>query len=180
MVEPLKFEGDMRSNWKAFKILYELHSHAKNLQSKISEAARIEIFLKEIGDEASSIYIISDEIKPFKKLTEAESFFEDYCKSANTLENRVTFYNCNQESTESFTAYIKKLKRIAGRCAFKSQKNDMIQDRLLLGLNNEDLKALCFKVRAKNLNHAIKICRNYYKKQPQPTTTTNQQINGRS
>lgn len=85
----------------------------------------------------------ADDVMQSFKLSEDHSIvkkFEDYfLKQRNTIYQRAKFNSRNQEDGESVDTYITALYSLAEKCNFGSLYNDMIRDRIVVGIKDVKL-----------------------------------------
>ena len=72
---------------------------------------------------------------------------------------RAMFNSCNQESNEKFEDYLRKLKLLIQTCDFGAVEDDLLRDRLVLGVNNKKLKKKLIAKADLKLTDTIDMCR---------------------
>ena len=70
----------------------------------------------------------------------------------NVVYERYVFNSCVQIVEESVDVYVNQLRKIASSCEFGALTNELIRDRLIIGVKDRDLKGLL-------LQKAIEICK---------------------
>ena len=93
----------------------------------------------EVTDEQIKIDIAAN--SPSRRLIATIAAWEKvYCGVENILVNREKFYSCNQESLD-IDRYIEKVSELADECEFPAvAKDQLIRDRLVLGLSSSALR----------------------------------------
>ena len=91
---------------------------------------------------------------------EVVKLFEEYCYPLkNETFERYKFWSRNQLENESIDNYITSLKNLANMCAFESQKDKMLRDKLVFGVNDSAVKERLLREASLDLKKAIEICR---------------------
>ena len=70
----------------------------------------------------------------------------------NVVYERYVFNSCVQSVEESVDVYVNRLRKLASSCEFGALTNELIRDRLVIGVKDRDLKGL-------SLQKAIEICK---------------------
>ena len=70
----------------------------------------------------------------------------------NVVYERYVFNSCVQIAEESVDVYVNRLRKLASSCEFGALTNELIRDRLVIGVKDRDLKGL-------SLQKAIEICK---------------------
>lgn len=60
----------------------------------------------------------------------------------NVVYERYVFNSCVQIVEESVDVYVNRLRKIASSCEFGALTNELIRDRLIIGVKDRDLKGL--------------------------------------
>ena len=60
----------------------------------------------------------------------------------NVVYERYVFNSCVQIVEESVDVYVNRLRKIASSCEFGALTNELIRDRLIIGVRDRDLKGL--------------------------------------
>ena len=65
---------------------------------------------------------------------------EHYTPTPSTIVQRFKFYSCNRQTGESITSYVARLRALTEHCEFSDTLDTMLRDRLVCGINNEQLQ----------------------------------------
>lgn len=137
--EPLSLTGNIRDNWNRFKSEFEDLLVANEWDQKAGKikAAKLRNFIgpegrqriKALGLDKSEDY---DEM--LKKLNEwAEP-------QKNIAVERLKFNSRQQTESESFDDYISDLKRLIATCEYDVLRDDMLRDKIMMGVADRSLK----------------------------------------
>lgn len=158
-VEDLSFEGNVAENWRIFKKSYDIFEIALNVHEK-KDDTRIAVFLNAAGKDALELFdtlpINEDNKKKFDQVIKA---FEDFCMpKKNMVYERFVFYSRNQKEGETFDTFLIDIKKLSKTCGFDNCKDDMVRDRIVLGITDKNLQEKMLK-KDISLEEAIKLCR---------------------
>ncbi|XP_037046531.1 uncharacterized protein LOC119081601 [Bradysia coprophila] len=158
-VDDLSFDGNLAQNWRSFKRQYDVFEKAIEADKKKDEP-RIAVFLNAAGQEAVEIFdtleLTEEHRKSFKHVVEA---YENLCiPKKNEVYERFIFYSRNQKEGEKFDSFLVNLKKLAKTCEFGETKNDMIRDRIVMGITDKGLQEKMLKKKV-TLDEAIDQCR---------------------
>jgi len=156
---PLEFSGNIAENYKRFKQRVNIYLMANGLNKK-SDEVKVAIFLNLIGEEGIDIYNnfgLSEEEK--NKYDEVIRKFDEYLlPKKNIIYERFIFYKRTQEPNEPVDNFVKELKKLAKNCEFGDEQ-DMIRDRLVLGIADLAVQEKLLSITDLKLDKAIEICR---------------------
>ncbi|KAK9675309.1 hypothetical protein QE152_g40456 [Popillia japonica] len=113
------------------------------------------------GEEAVDLFntfnLTADEKKDIDKIINA---FENYIQPRkNIIYDRYVFYNRNQKENETFDVFLKDIKRLADMCEFGTEKENMIRDRVVIGIKNREEQERLLRMPNLNLAKAVDVCR---------------------
>ena len=137
---PAAFQFSKPEEWKKWKSRFEQFRLASGL-SEASEERQVSSLLYCMGEDASDVLDTTD-ISPEnrKKYSEVLSKFDEYFKvRKNLVYERANFNRANQLCDESAEQFITRLHQMADSCEFGELKNEMIRDRLVIGIRDEQL-----------------------------------------
>lgn len=151
---------NLQENWRKFKQNFEIFQ-AANVASKKDEATQIAQFLNLAGQEAIDLYSNMDITKDDKKSLEAiMTKFEHYCNPRkNVVYERYLFYMRQQKDGEPFDQFLNDIKTLVKSCEFGTEADNMIRDRIVLGIEDTDLQAKLLKLDGLDLSKTIETCR---------------------
>ena len=78
--------------------------------------------------------------------------------STNIIVERHKFNTRNQRHGETTEAYITDLKKLGNQCEYDNLKNDLIRDRIVCGIKNENTRRQMLKQADLTLERAIQLC----------------------
>lgn len=143
----LLLKGNLSENWRRFEQNFEIYLKASAFDTE-DDARKIAILLNTAGEEAIEIYnnfvwtVVADKLK-FDKVQEQ---FKKYCNPRKNIRyNRYLFYKRSQDEGELFDHYLADLQKLVKNCEFKDD-DDMLIDRIILGINDLELQARLIKV----------------------------------
>ncbi|XP_019747606.1 uncharacterized protein LOC109528957 [Hippocampus comes] len=85
---------------------------------------------------------------------------ETYFKPArNIIFERFVFGTCKQDEGEPIDSFITKLREKAASCEYGQLKEELIRDRLVLGVSDENVRRRLLRQKDLTLASAIEICR---------------------
>ncbi|XP_067284600.1 uncharacterized protein [Pseudorasbora parva] len=148
----LSFKGNTGENWRTWIQKFELYLVASGTSAK-SGKIKCATFLHIAGDEA---------IKGFNTMDfeELKGKFKRYCEPRKNLTYlRHMFFTRAQGPTELIDAYVTELKNKAKDCDFAQLTESLIRDRIVCGVNNDQIRARLLREPDLDLNKAVDICR---------------------
>ena len=74
---------------------------------------------------------------------------------------RHKFNTRDQAADESLDEYVTNLRRLAASCEFGNVKDQLIRDRIVLGICDDNLRSRLLRESALILHQAIEFCRSY-------------------
>lgn len=158
---PMKLSGDWSANWDIFRAEFEDYSLAVDLVAA-SSAVQAATLRTLMGPECRHVY------KHNLQLTEAErgdvtnilDKLEEYFKPAkNVIYERYVFGCCKQEDGESTDNFLTRLREKAATCDYGALRDELIRDKVVLGITNEATRRRLLREKGLTLTTAIEICR---------------------
>lgn len=140
-VEELKLDGNLCENWRRFKRNYAIFSSAAGVDDK-DDKVKVNTFLNAVGPEAVEIFD-TFEMTNQERLVYATvvAKFEEFCKPRkNTVYERFVFYQRVQRDGEPFDTFLMDIKRLVRTCEFGATENEMLRDRIVLGVADKKLQ----------------------------------------
>ncbi|UYV65657.1 hypothetical protein LAZ67_3004985, partial [Cordylochernes scorpioides] len=174
----LALHGNVAENWRRFKQRLMLYLEATEKATK-PDKLKVAILLNFIGEEALEVFN-----KFHLKEDEAENFdlvinkFDDFCEpKKNVIFERFKFFSATQKDGESIDSFITELKGLSTSCEFESQKNSLIRDRIVYGIQDKALQERLLREPNLTLLKAIEMCKtNEISKQQIKIMQNNQNI----
>ena len=149
----------MLEKWRQWRQTIELYIELS--MAKKSEKDKCSAFPYIIGQKGRDVYnaMKLDEIQ-VNNIYVLFSKFEEYCKpKQNATVERYRFNTRTQDKAEPIDQYVTDLRLIAKNCSFGDLKDKLIRDRLVCGVNSDDIKQHLLRVRELTLDKALTICR---------------------
>ncbi|XP_068726382.1 uncharacterized protein [Montipora capricornis] len=157
---PMVTAGDSVNNWEFFKQQWTDYEVATGLEEQHPKV-RIATLRSVMGKECLQILLNL-------KLAEEERTDVDACLTAlecyfkpkrNIVYERYMFNTCMQNVEEPIGRYVNQLRKHAATCEFGTLTDELIRDRLVLGIRDESTKLRLLKEDKLDLNKALHICR---------------------
>ena len=155
----MTFTGNISESWKKWKQRWNLYSRASGVNGK-EEEIQSAILLHVIGEEGVEIYNTfefedadKDKIKPLIQR------FEEYCvPKTNVTFERYKFNMRSQNPDENCDQYVTELKNMAATCEYGTLKNDLVKDRIVIGVRDNDLRRRLLREPDLTLVRAVQLC----------------------
>lgn len=171
----LDMKGNLSVNWKKFERVWENYEVATGLQSKPKEL-RTATLLTCIGSEALEIYdgLTFDTDVDKKDIDKVLEKFKVFCiGQTNEIYERFMFNKRDQAKGETIDEYVAALRSLAKTCKYGALENELIRDRIVMGLVDNNTRKKLLQERKLDLKKCIDICRTYEK-----TTVQMKEIQG--
>lgn len=152
-------DENIANNWKKFKQSYEIYMTASGNNSKTPEvkAAILLNFLGEEGLDLFNTFNLNEEDE--KKPEIIIKAFDDYVNPRrNVIFERFIFHQRIQKENEDFAVFLRDIKTLVKTCEFKEQEDEMLRDKIVLGVNSRELQERLLRMADLKLNDAIKTC----------------------
>ncbi|KAJ8405582.1 hypothetical protein AAFF_G00315620 [Aldrovandia affinis] len=157
----MSFTGDWSVNWDIFRAEYEdyvLVTGTAEKDKKIQAATLRSV----MGSECRHVYrhnlnlSVAGTGDPAVILDELEKYFKP---AKNTIYERYVFGSCKQEEGESIDNFVTRLRERAATCEYGQLKDEMIRDKIVLGVANESIRRRLLREKGLTLITAIEMCR---------------------
>ena len=156
---PQSFNFAQPDEWPRWIRRFERFREASGLKSK-EQASQVNTLVYCMGDEADDILSslgLSDDKKSYETVkTKLEGHF---VKRKNVIYERAKFNQRKQEQGESVDSFITSLHCLAEHCGYEGLKNEMIRDRIVVGLRDANLSMKLQMVPDLNLEKAVTVAR---------------------
>ena len=150
--DPVSFEGNVAENWREFERHFTIYRKAALKKCDPDEVAYI--LLNLAGPEAierERTFTYKPEVKDGDTVvTPAESRedpdllitkFRELCNpQTNIIAERHKFNTRDQREGEITEAYITDLKKLGNQCEYGNLKIELIRDRIVCGIKNENIR----------------------------------------
>ena len=136
--EPFNFRNP--DDWPRWRNRFQQFRDASGLSTETA-SKQVSTFLYSLGEEAESVLastgITPDDRKDYSKVLEkVDGFFK---VRKNIIYERARFNRRNQQSGETAEQYIMALYDLAQHCDYGEMKDEMIRDRLVVGICDSSL-----------------------------------------
>ena len=119
-----------------------------------------------IGSDALDVYdaFVFETPDQGKDIDIVLEIFEQYCiGEKNETYERYRFNKCDQKEHETIDAYVTSLRTLAKTCNFGQLENDLIRDRVVMGIRDNTTRKKLLQVAKLSLSQCIDVCRSYEK-----------------
>ncbi|UYV62865.1 K02A2.6-like [Cordylochernes scorpioides] len=156
----LALHGNVAENWRRFKQRLMLYLEATEKATK-PDKLKVAILLNFIGEEALEVFntfhLKEDEAENFDLVINK---FDDFCEpKKNVIFERFQFFSATQKDGESIDSFITELKGLSTSCEFESQKDSLIRDRIVYGIQDKALQERLLREPNLTLLKAIEMCK---------------------
>ncbi|UYV81732.1 hypothetical protein LAZ67_20002148, partial [Cordylochernes scorpioides] len=156
----LALHGNVAENWRRFKQRLMLYLEATEKATK-PDKLKVAILLNFIGEEALEVFntfhLKEDEAENFDLVINK---FDDFCEpKKNVIFERFKFFSATQKDGESIDSFITELKGLSTSCEFESQKDSLIRDRIVYGIQDKALQERLLREPNLTILKAIEMCK---------------------
>ncbi|UYV66236.1 K02A2.6-like [Cordylochernes scorpioides] len=156
----LALHGNVAENWRRFKQRLMLYLEATEKATK-PDKLKVAILLNFIGEEALEVFntfhLKEDEAENFDLVINK---FDDFCEpKKNVIFERFKFFSATQKDGETIDSFITELKGLSTSCEFESQKDSLIRDRIVYGIQDKALQERLLREPNLTLLKAIEMCK---------------------
>lgn len=178
----MSFSGNVAMNWIKFKKRFTLYMEATEKDTK-PDKQKIATLLNLMGDEAVDIHdtFSYSEGEDENKFDIVLAKFDKYCQPRkNVIFDRFKFFSRSQEPNETVDKYVTELKKLANPCDFGDQLENLIRDRLVLGIADKNVQERLLRDADLKLDKALNHCRSSEQSKKQlleiAGTSTNKEV----
>ena len=152
-------QGDKAANWEFFRQQWEDYEVATGLDQRDSKI-RLATLRSVMGRECMQIFmnlkLTDEERKDVKTCVEAlETHFKP---KRNVVYERYVFNMCSQNAEETVDEFVNRIRKLASSCQFGTLTEELIRDKLVLGISDQSTKLRLLKEEDLTLNKAVNIC----------------------
>lgn len=154
-------DGNLAESWKKFISAYTFYKDALALDKK-AEKVQCSILLHVIGRDAQEVYkSLNFENAADKEKFDplVQKFAEVFLPKANLIYERFLFNTAVQKVGQSYDSYFTELRNHANNCDYGDLKEDLIRDRIVVGIINKKLQERLLQTDDLTLKKAIEKCR---------------------
>ena len=166
----LSLTGNLATNWKRFQRAWKNYEIAARLKdpsnSTLNKELRTATLLTCIGSDALDVYdaFVFETPEQGKDIDIVLEKFEQYCiGETNETYERYRFNKCDQKEHETIDAYVTSLRTLAKTCNFGQLENDLIRDRIVMGIRDNTTRKKLLQVAKLSLSQCIDVSRSYEK-----------------
>ena len=178
--QPMDCSGNVAQNWEYFEKAWDNYATAIEITKKseeIQSANLKSIMGKDCFQILQNLPITEAEAKVPKNVL--DTLREHFAPQKNTIYERYMFNTANQLPNEKFDAYLVRLRKLASTCDFGQLIDQMIRDRLVIGIRDSNVRARLLRESELTLNKAIELIRSSeraaeHAKEIDPNEDTNQ------
>jgi len=155
---PMVCKGNQSSNWEFFKQQWRDYEIATSLDKR-DEKIRLATFRSIMGRDCVQI-LQNLGLTGENTLKAAEDALEAYfIPKKNIVYERYEFNTCTQQAEENIDSYVSRLRKLSSTCKFGALTDDLIRDRLIIGLNSRSTQLRLLKEQDLSLTKALGMCR---------------------
>ena len=151
--------GDVAGNWEFFKQQWSDYEIATGLIHR-ENTIRLATLRSAMGRECLQIFLnlnLSEDDK--QNIARCLEALDQYFKpTRNVVYERYVFNTCMQDNDESAKSYVTRLRKLAASCEYGELTDDLIRDRLVIGLKNNGDKIRLLREKNLDLKKAIQMC----------------------
>lgn len=156
----MDMKGDQVSNWQFFKASWQNYIVATELDKK-DQSIQVATLLTVMGKECYEVYQnlpLTDEQRksPKQILSGLGAHFDP---KRNVVYERFMFNSCKQEPKENIDTFLNKMRKLATTCNYGPLLDEMLRDRLVIGVAENNIRARLLRESSLTLQKAIDICR---------------------
>ncbi len=137
---PEPFDCSKSEEWSRWSRRFERFRAASGLSEK-SGQSQVNTLVYHMGDAADDILesfgLSSEELKVYQ--TVVERFDNYFTEKKNTIYERAKFNSRTQEDGEPVEVFITALHKLAAKCEFRDLREELIRDRIVVGIRNRAL-----------------------------------------
>ncbi|KAI5721025.1 hypothetical protein M8J77_014985 [Diaphorina citri] len=154
----LKDEEDCVEEWNLFKMQLINYMKITGLDRE-SEDIKISFFLTLISRKCLKEYSLMKIEDPSQLKNIVAAFDERIIPKRNVIYERYKFGLAKQESDESVDKFVSNLKSLAKSCDYNTMEEELIRDKIVLGVESNDLRKKLLSEKDLTLQNAVDISR---------------------
>ena len=140
LIPPEGFDFAHPDSWTKWKKRFERYRSASGLSEK-DEAVQVSALIYAMGDSAEEIFdsfgLSETDARKYDQVT--ERFQEHFVKRHNPIYERARFNQRSQQPGESIDSFVTSFHSLAEHCEYGALREQMIRDRLVVGLLDPNL-----------------------------------------
>lgn len=140
---PMKVSGDRVTNWEFFRQQGEDYELGTGLEHR-PEPVHLATLRSVMGKDCLQIFL-NLKLTPEERASVSSSLaaLEKYFKpKTNVVHKRFLFNSVTQNPKEGIDAFVNRLRKMASSCKFGALTDEMIRDRIVIGIRDKATKLL--------------------------------------
>ena len=149
--------GDLAHNWEYFEDSWDNYVKATELKKR-GEPVVVATLLSTLGKQCYLVYKnlpLSDRTKSQDILKALRDYFKP---KTNIIYERYLFNSCVQEKNQTFDQFLNKLRELASTCEYDQLNDQLIRDRIVIGIQDGGLRGRLLRHADLTLAKAIDMC----------------------
>ena len=148
--------GNLAAAWKTFKMQFNIYKVAKKY-ADLSEEEQISNMLVQMGNESVPIYsqFVFNTTSNKKTLDNTIRMFDDYFEPVKNVIYERAKFNTMKQGEKSIHQFIVELQNQADQCEYGTMKDDLIRDRIVVGVKDSKLREYLMDVDDLDLKKCI-------------------------
>jgi hypothetical protein len=157
--KPMKFDGNLADNWKKWCRNFQNYSDAVELEKK-PEKKQCAVLLHTIGEEAMEVYDTFNLAEGEKQTISSimQKFADHFIPLKNITYERHKFFTRSQQPGETFDMFLTAIKGLSKVCDFGSLADEMLKDKIVIGIQNDNLRETLLQDAKLTLERAVNKC----------------------
>ncbi|CAG9818604.1 unnamed protein product [Phaedon cochleariae] len=157
----MSFKGNLANSWEFFKQMFEIYLRAARLIGE-DDSYKAVVLLNTVGDGVIKIYnniqfeTAEDKNVYWKIIEKLDEYF---IPTKNVTYEWNVFFTRNMKADESIDEYVNELRRLSSTCEFSTLTDSLIKDRIVLGIQDRNLKDRLFRETNLTLKKAVELCK---------------------
>ena len=159
----ISFEGNVAENWRRFKQKYQIFVVASGYEKKSNKEKWCMLLNSMLlGEQAIEVYntFTNGEEEERDDPAVLMEKFEAYCNPKRNITYERHLFNTHMQSAnETIDAYVTELRLQAKNCEFGALCNELIRDRIVVGIRDDAVRSRLLREAELDLQKAIDIRR---------------------
>ena len=157
---PMVCNGNLVANWEFFRQQWEDYEVATGLDKQTSKI-RLASLRSVMGKDCLQTFLNLDiSVEDRNNVEVCMTALENYFKpQRNVVYERYVFNSCEQNQGESVDSYVTRLRKFASSCKFGTLTDELICDKLVIGIIDRGTKGKLLREKSFTLDKAIDIAR---------------------
>ena len=159
---PMCKQGNLAENWRFFKQMWNNYEIASGLDTKTDEVRKATLQVV-MGQECFSVLqnLNLTQAQLASSVTIVNALNDYFLPKTNVIYERYKFNTRNQAHHKTIDEYVSALRHLVASCELGNLKDDLIRDRIVLGIYDDNLRARLLRKDELTLSQAIDFCRSF-------------------